>query len=88
MPDFTAPNFDYMLDPPEDCDGEPPLSREDREREEAQDAYFDYLDGLEARGEPASAALSFEAFCANAKAATVSTLPAPEPDFGDDDIPF
>lgn len=80
---MTTPNFDWLLDPPDD--GEPPP--EDPELADAQDAYFDYLDALEARGseEPA---LTFEEFCARAKAATRTTLPAPVEDLGDDDIPF
>ncbi len=88
MPDFSAPNFDYMLDPPDDHDGEPSASPEERERAEAEDAYFAYLDALEERGEPHSAALTFEEFCARVKSAA-STLPAPaEDDLADDDIPF
>lgn len=79
---MNTPNYDWLLDPPDD--GEPPDA--DPELAEAEDAYFDYLDSLEARGSDYPA-ITFEEFCARAKAA-----PAPPPadaaEVEDDDIPF
>lgn len=87
MSNFTIPNFDYLLDPPDD--GEPGPTREEQEDELAHEAYFEYLEALESRGstEPA---LSFEEFCARVKSASVTTLPAPPEaaDVAEDDIPF